>query len=87
MANKLQFKRGLKASLPALSVGEPGFCTDTKELFVGASGGNIQLAKQVDLTAHLAETMPHKFTDGTKTYRWGLKVTNGIPTMIYEEVV
>ncbi len=45
-------------------------------------------AKKTVLAEHLAETMPHKFTDtGTgKTYRWGLKVTSGIPTMVYEEV-
>ena len=43
MANKIQFKRGLKASLPTLSAGEPALCTDTKEVYVGGSAGNIKL--------------------------------------------
>lgn len=87
MANKIQFKRGTKENLPTLSVGEPGFCTDTKELFIGASEGNVQIVDQAQFAAHLSETMPHKFTDGTTTYRWGLAVINGAINMVYEEVV
>ncbi|MCL6479554.1 MAG: phage tail protein [Peptococcaceae bacterium] len=44
-------------------------------------------AVQANLAAHLAETMPHKFTDGTTTYRWGLAVIDGVVNMVYEEVV
>lgn len=44
MANKIQVKRGPRAKLPTLSVGEFGFCTDTLELFIGSSSGNIPLA-------------------------------------------
>ncbi len=55
MANKIQVKRGLKANIPALNVGEPGFTTDTKEFFIGSVSGNVQLAKQVDLSAHMAD--------------------------------
>ncbi|NCB00629.1 MAG: hypothetical protein EOM67_00490, partial [Spirochaetia bacterium] len=36
----IKIKRGLKANIPTLQVGEPGFCTDTKELFVGSADGN-----------------------------------------------
>ena len=36
----IKIKRGLKANIPPLGVGEPGFCTDTKELFVGSPDGN-----------------------------------------------
>lgn len=39
------------------------------------------------LTQHLADSMPHKFTDGAKTYRWGFRTFNGEPQFIYEEVV
>lgn len=35
MANKIQLRRGLAADLPTLAAGEPAFCTDTKELFIG----------------------------------------------------
>jgi hypothetical protein len=36
----IKIRRGLKASIPSLAIGEPGYCTDTKELFVGAADGN-----------------------------------------------
>ncbi len=36
-----QLRRGLKADLPTLADGEPGFCEDTQELFLGTpSSGN-----------------------------------------------
>lgn len=47
---------------------------------------DIGAASQADLAAHLADNMPHLFTDGTKTYRWGLAVIDGVVNMIYEEV-
>ena len=37
---QLKIKRGLKENLPELADGEFGFCTDTKELFVGSQNGN-----------------------------------------------
>ncbi|WP_459480256.1 hyaluronate lyase N-terminal domain-containing protein [Clostridium saccharoperbutylacetonicum] len=49
MANKIQIKRGLKANLPLLDVGEPAFTTDTKEFFIGDGISNINFAKQSDL--------------------------------------
>jgi len=50
MANKIQFKRGAKALLPTLAVGEPALTTDTKELFVGHPDGNIELATAAQLS-------------------------------------
>lgn len=38
--NKIQIKRGLKANLPTLDIGEPAYCTDTKQFFIGTSTGN-----------------------------------------------
>ena len=49
MANKIQIRRGNKANLPTLSAGEPAFCTDTKQLFIGTGSGNIEYAKQSDV--------------------------------------
>lgn len=49
MANKIQFKRGLKAQLPTLADGEPGFATDTKEFYIGnSSGGNTRIPTESD---------------------------------------
>lgn len=40
MANKIQFKRGLKTNLPSSAdVGMPLWCTDTKELYIGTGNG------------------------------------------------
>jgi len=47
----LQFKRGPEASIPSLSSGEPGVTTDTEKLFVGMPSGNVEMAKQSDLSA------------------------------------
>lgn len=44
-------------------------------------------ARSDGLAAHLADTMPHRFTGGGTTYRWGLAVIGGVVNMIYEEVV
>lgn len=46
---KLQIRRGAKSNLPTLSEGELGYCTDTKEVYVGSGSGNTQLAKQTDV--------------------------------------
>jgi len=43
MANTLQLKRGAKASLPTGAAGEPLFCTDTYEFFVGDGAANHQV--------------------------------------------
>lgn len=46
MANKIQVKRGVFASLPApLDAGEFGFCTNTKQLYIGDGTNNYELAR------------------------------------------
>ncbi len=40
MANILKIKRGTKASLPTLAAGEPGWCTDAEEFYVGNGAAN-----------------------------------------------
>jgi len=50
MANKIQIRRGLKANLPTLSIGEPAITTDTEQVYVGGNSGNIELAKAADLS-------------------------------------
>lgn len=41
MAQAIKIRRGLKANLPILQVGEFGYCTDTRELFIGSTEGNV----------------------------------------------
>lgn len=43
MAVTIQVKRGNRAGLPTLSPGEYGLATDTQELFIGGSNGNVQI--------------------------------------------
>ena len=45
-----RFFRGLKASLPTLSEGQPGYVTDEKRLYIGnADGENTQIPNAQDL--------------------------------------
>jgi hypothetical protein len=46
MGQKIQWRRGTKANLPLLDVGEPALTTDTSEPFIGGTSGNIPLAKK-----------------------------------------
>lgn len=41
MEQLIQLRRGLKQDIPELANGEPGFCTDTHQLYVGTEGGNV----------------------------------------------
>jgi len=53
----LKFRRGLKTDLPTLAAGEPGFCTDTYELFIGSAGGNKNIpASSVRFYGYSAST-------------------------------
>ena len=45
-------RKGLKADIKTLDEAEIGLATDTKEIFVGTSTGNVQLAKQADVQAN-----------------------------------
>jgi hypothetical protein len=46
---KMLMRKGLKADLTTLDEAELGLATDTKEVFVGANDGNIQLATQTSV--------------------------------------
>jgi major tropism determinant Mtd-like protein len=43
LATGLQLRRGVQSSLPTLLAGEPGFCTDTYNLFIGDGTNNHQI--------------------------------------------
>jgi hypothetical protein len=45
---KIKIRRGLKENLPVLDAGEFGYCTDTKELFIGQSDGLNAFVSLVD---------------------------------------
>lgn len=55
MANKIQVKRGLKASLPLLNAGEPALCTDTKQIYVGDGTANIELANKAEVDSAIGQ--------------------------------
>lgn len=46
----LQIKQGLKVEIPLLEVGEPAFCTDTFEFYIGSSSGNKKIVMQDELS-------------------------------------
>lgn len=62
---------------------------DTKETPAGAQAKAEAAAGtvQAELATHLAKSMPHKFTDGTSTYRYGLAIQNGEWGILWEEVI
>ena len=66
MANKIQVRRGVFASLPTLDSGEFGWCTDAFRTFIGTNGTNYELVMSAlfDANTILAAT------------------TNNIPTAI-----
>lgn len=39
----IQIRRGLETNIGVLGIGELGFCTDTKKLYIGTNGGNVLL--------------------------------------------
>jgi len=49
MANTVQAYRGTKAALPTLAAGQFGFCTDTKEVYVGDGATNHLLVGATEL--------------------------------------
>ena len=50
MAVTIRFQRGLESAIPALADGEPGWATDSKHLFVGASSGNVLIGPSTATT-------------------------------------
>lgn len=59
---KLKFKRRPLAGLGTLDEGEPGFTTDTREVFIGSAIGNVPIGNPPVLSARL-----HAFDDLTIT--------------------
>lgn len=51
MADLIRVKRGLEANLPPLSVGELGYCTDTKNLYIGGENANDLVSSSSPWTA------------------------------------
>lgn len=50
MANTILIKRGLSTNLPGLNTGEFGYCTDTKQVFIGTNNtvsGNLLVGKEI----------------------------------------
>lgn len=43
MTSKIKIRRGTKAQLPSLEMAEPGFTTDTKELYIGDGVSNVKI--------------------------------------------
>jgi hypothetical protein len=62
MANTIKIKRGLKTNLPTLEVGEMGYCTDTNELFIGTSTGNVLVNEGTEIN-ELEDINDVEFTD------------------------
>lgn len=67
MADEVKIRRGNKAAIPTLSVGELAYCRDAKELYIGTAAGNVLLCANATIT---------KVT-GLETDVSGLETTTG----------
>lgn len=79
MSQTLKLKRGAKTDLPTLNLGELGYCTDTKELFIGNGIGNTLLNSMSSISGTgilsingSAEINPRTIQEGS-----GINITNG----------
>lgn len=54
MSDVIQLYGGAKAGLPQLAEREPGFCTDTGELYIGTGAGNRLINPRAQAAAPLA---------------------------------
>lgn len=43
MSNTIKIRRGLSSNLPTLQIGELGFTTDTRKLYIGTASGNVEI--------------------------------------------
>ena len=76
--SKIQFKRGLEKDIPILSIGEPGYTTDTHKLFVGSTSGNIEIAKIDDLnTLQSSPVIPNSYSWVSTTGQDTFQIPNG----------
>jgi len=53
MTSEIKIKRGTKSQLPTLELAEPGFVTDSKELYIGDGTGNIKIGGNSTFLEHV----------------------------------
>lgn len=61
---QLQIRRGLKGDLPVLADGEPAFCEDTGELFIGTPDGNVLLGYLAMSPSNWVSPQPKTLSEG-----------------------
>jgi len=83
MANSLRIKRGTIAGIPTLAAGEPGFSTDTFQLFVGDGTTNRYIGGQprtVTIVSSATPTPDAGITDIYTVTALAAAATFGAPT-------
>ena len=76
----IKFRRGVFASIPTLAAGEPGWATDTEDLYMGTGSGNIKIAKAADtaIPSGLIAIFQTACPDGwTRVSAWDNKFLRG----------
>lgn len=90
MSELIRFKRGIKSQLPALNTGEPAFCTDTNEFFIGTDIGNFKINSGSGNSYLLELNRWNVKNDGTDAVNTSIGINNGLAwasTQGYTEVV
>lgn len=72
MADLIKFRKGNKANLPNLRLGEPGVALDEERLYIGGINGNIQIPNMNDVKEsskiHVSTSEPPQSDDNTLWY-------------------
>lgn len=78
---QLELRRGLKADLPVLAEGEPGFCTDTGELFIGTLSGNVAVGYLPESPGNWVDPAPTSLANAIDRLAaaWNAQTGNPIP--------
>lgn len=79
---KMLMRKGLKTELSTLDEAEIGLATDTKEVFVGANGGNVQLAKQSDVKDN--QDKVRILSESLISKSHGISITDTLGTNVHE---
>ena len=81
MGDTIKARKGIKASIDPLLLGEFGFTTDEERVYIGGNNGNIPLPNATDLSEkmqlYIGETLPTTREKNTLYFKVTNTINNG----------